>query len=108
VSNDVERESLETFFEKIIAGDTNFSNAATTTANTCLALTPAMMDQLKSTLKNIPPEPMGEFMRERGCPPEKWLLFSPASLKTEGLIAPEYVRFSELILNPICLKRMEI
>lgn len=68
-------------------------------------LAPADMEQLVRLLQ---PEPIGQWMREQGNPPEHWLLVLPLGMKDEfgGLTARlDYVRFSPLLDIPIFIAR---
>ena len=83
---------------------TNFSTTTASTAST--ALTYEGLKAAIDSLPHIPPEPLGEYMRERGCPPEEgWLLFLPASMRDDaGPFPPTYVRFSPAIREPVMLR----
>lgn len=59
----------------------------------------AQLDRMAQLINSMPPEPIGEWMRQRGNPPEQWCLVLPESMRTAPdapAFWPEYVRFSPL------------
>ena len=61
--------------------------------------------RMAAALSSMPPEPIGQWMREKGYPPEEWALWLPSSFKAQGpAIWPTYVQFSSLIDQPLFLK----
>lgn len=74
------------------------TNAVTYTsaAPPCQALTLEALERAVALVEALPPEPIGEWMRAQGCPPECWTVIFPESLRDEGgpCIWPSYVRFS--------------
>lgn len=55
-------------------------------------------------MDTIGPEPVAEFMRERGHPPEKWDLWLPESFRIASVL-PSYVKFSKLLDRPVFIER---
>ena len=58
-------------------------------------------------LRKLPPEPIGEWMRKRGYPPEEWVLVAPIEMRPEGvseMLVPSYVRFSRLVTEPVFIR----
>lgn len=97
------REPLDAFFEKVIAGTDFTTTCAYSTVNPALTY-----EGIKAAIDSLPPikpEPIGEYMRAHGFPPEDgWLLFMPESMRDKaGPFPPTYVRFSALIDAPIML-----
>ncbi len=71
-------------------------------------LTADMLEHMAQLLERLPPEPIGEFMRSKGHPPEHWTLTLPEAMRKEldgiraGLFGwPEYVVFSPLVSKPL-------
>ena len=63
--------------------------------------------RIADVLRKLPPEPIGEWMRERGYPPEEWILIAPAGMRPEGIsemLVPSYVRFSRLVPEPVFIR----
>jgi hypothetical protein len=87
------------YFESLFRS-TDFSHTTTAAYPSSGPLT---YEAIKAAIDALPPEPIGEYMRERGCPPEDgWLLFLPASMRDDALpFPPAYVRFSALIAKPV-------
>lgn len=84
------------------------SGATYTTASTTAqkALTLADLDRVAQMLRSMPPEPIGEWMRAQGHPPERWLVVLPVSLREmtpEPMLWPSYVVFSSLLDRPVFL-----
>jgi hypothetical protein len=68
----------------------------------------ADIDRMADLIRNLPPEPIGEWMRMKGCPPEDWIAVLPKSVQTDGvgpMFWPSYVRFSSVITSPVFLRR---
>lgn len=83
-------------------------NYAATTASTSQAKTPTLQDieRVAKMLEAMPPEPIGEWMRQQGRPPEQWRVVLPESLRDEaGSLAahlwPAYVAWSSATDRPI-------
>lgn len=68
--------------------------ASTSAVSTSTAPATLSLASLEKALADIPPEPIGEWMREQGFPPETSLAILPLTMR--GLLPfwPEYVRFS--------------
>lgn len=50
-------------------------------------------------------EPIGQWMRSEGCPPEEWVVFLPSEMRRQvGPCPPSYVRFSNHIPGPVIVK----
>ena len=88
------------------------------TATTCTTATPpdwdpcaSMLDRMESVLRSIPPEPIGEWMRAQGTPPEEWTLVLPTKYREtrQGpAIWPSYVVFSTILEQPVVLHRSRV
>lgn len=67
------------------------------------------VNDIVRAIERFPPEPLGQWMREQGFPPEDGgMLVLPESLRDElGLqfATPFYLRFSDLISQPVLLVR---
>ena len=82
--------------------DATTSTVPTTPPTT---LTLAAVEKL---LADIPPEPIGEWMREQGFPPEASLLVLPETMRGQLPVWPSYVRFSVDVSSPVlCLDLMK-
>ena len=84
---------------------TNEANTHQAPENT---LTMGCLHQMADLLKNIPPEPIGEWMRAQGRPPEQWRVVFPRAIldKLDGPVAwPGYVSFSGALERPVFLPR---
>jgi hypothetical protein len=64
-----------------------------------------LVDAMKLLEATIGPEPWAAFMREKGCPPEEWDLYLPATPLAASLRLPDYVKISKAIEAPVCLRR---
>lgn len=71
---------------------------------------PATFDlaALEKLLADIPPEPIGEWMREQGFPPETSLAILPETMRSQLPIWPSYVRFSLGVAEPTLARRPEV
>lgn len=88
----------------------NVYSGTCTTASTSTAATTATVDNMAKALElleSMKPEPFGEWMRARGCPPEVWDLFLPWHMQHEHgpMIWPPYVKFSLLVDQALCVRR---
>lgn len=87
----------------------NFTSTASTTPLTTPTLE-SLSDAMRA-LQALPPEPIGEWMRQEGHPPEEWDLWLPkAALQRvdSPTFWPSYVRFSDNLLGPVFLRRIVI
>jgi len=69
-----------------------------------------MADLLRArqVLEGMPSEPIGEWMRARGCPPEEWVLVLPDSMRDKveaPALLPSYVQFSSVPTAQVFLAR---
>lgn len=74
------------------------------------AVTYGDLVRIVDQLRKLPPEPMGEWMRKCGYPPEEWILIAPAGMMPEGvseMLVPSYVRFSSLVPEPVFVRPLE-
>ena len=65
------------------------------------------LDRLAEIVCGMPKEPFGEWMRQKGYPPEKWVTVIPEKMRTYGgqKALPNYVRFSHHIDSPVFIRR---
>ena len=59
-------------------------------------------------LRDRPPEPIGEWMRKQGHPPEDWRLMLPMRMLDEikaPVVWPDYVGFSTILDQPMFVAR---
>lgn len=86
--------------------DLAFSTAATTRTTSAAAPTTFDLAALEKLLADVPPEPIGEWMREQGFPPETSVLILPAAMrdKLPPFGWPTYVRFSLNARDPMLVK----
>lgn len=82
--------------------------STTTTTAEPKVLTTDMLERMVQLLESLPPEPIGEYMRSKGHPPEHWTLILPAAMREELDVIragqfgwPEYVVFSPLVSKPL-------
>lgn len=85
-------------------------SATCTTASTSQAKTLTLQDigRMAQVLEAMPPEPIGEWMRQQGRAPEQWRVVLPAALRTlSGVpeVWPDYVAFSPAIDKPVFVAR---
>lgn len=78
---------------------------STTTAGTgeTKPLTLADLKHLANILR-APPEPIGEWMRQQGHPPEQWRIILPQNMREDVLcpqLLPHYVAFSPVVSEPV-------
>lgn len=71
------------------------------TASTSTATAPSLesLERIKRLLDSMPPEPIGEWMRSQGYPPESWRVIIPSALledPSQARLWPSYVQFSPL------------
>ena len=60
------------------------------------ALTYASISKMMQTIASLPPEPIGAWMRAKGCPPEEWMLYLPKyHMTTFGPHSPSYACYVE-------------
>lgn len=86
----------------------NYSSATTSTAQ-AKTLTLQDIERMAKLLEAMPPEPIGEWMRRQGCPPEQWRVVLPASLQDKAggpALWPDYVAFSAAIDSPVFMPRV--
>ena len=58
-------------------------------------------------LRCMPPEPIGQWMRSKGHPPEQWTLVVPKKmfLLDGPLFLPSYVRASSTLDKPVFIRK---
>jgi len=91
------------------SADNNSSTYTTTTASTVPQLTMAVLDSMMQILRDMPPEPIGEWMRAQDRPPERWRVVLPQKLRNESdgpMCWPDYVAFSPLLDKPVFMPRV--
>lgn len=84
--------------------------AYTTTASTTQqrTLTLADIERAAQMLRDMPPEPIGEWMRQQGQPPDEWCLILPQRMRDkigEPMFWPDYVAFSPVLAQPVFVRR---
>ena len=83
---------------------------STTTASTAQqkTLTLADLERTVQMLRDMPPEPIGEWMRSQDRPPENWRVVLPQKVRDEvqgPMFWPDYVAFSPVLDKPVFLPR---
>jgi hypothetical protein len=84
------------------------ANATTASTAQVKALTLVDVDRMAQMLRDIPPEPIGEWMRAQGRPPEQWRVAFPKAIREAAggpMFWPEYVAFSDALERPVFLSR---
>ena len=66
---------------------------------------PINLEQLAGVLRRIGPEPIAEWMRSKGFPPETYRLVLPARMAADLLIRPSYVTISSTTEEPMFMLR---
>jgi hypothetical protein len=56
----------------------------------------ALFAEMRRVLASIPPEPIGEWMRSKGFPPEQYIVVLPKAMREHLIFPPRYVLFSYL------------
>jgi hypothetical protein len=84
--------------------------ATATTASTTQQkpLTLADLERVAQVLRDMPAEPIGEWMRAQDRPPEQWRVVFPKAMRetAEGpTLWPDYVAFSDVLDRPVFLPR---
>lgn len=81
---------------------------ATTAASTTPAAAPTALQlaALEKLLADVPPEPIGKWMREQGFPPETSLAILPETMRGQLPFWPEYVRFSVHVGAPTLVQNV--
>ena len=87
--------------DKLIANGMPFAPMAASTS-TVPSTPPSTLtlEKLEAAIGAIPPEPIGEWMREQGFPPETSLVILPEMMRPQLPIWPSYVRFSTHVGKP--------
>jgi hypothetical protein len=89
-----------------------FNGGACTTAaaQPPAASTPgAILAQMDAAMTELGPEPIGEWMRALGFPPEGWTLILPNVMRHTGpAIWPDYVVFTGILRGAYVAPRNEI
>lgn len=75
-----------------------------TTIPASTGTTEQMLAAIEKLLADIPPEPIGEWMREQGFPPETSLVLLPETMRSQLPVWPKYVRFSLDVGEPVLAK----
>ena len=78
-------------------------NNANTTSGAA-STTTLTLESLRAAVAKIDPEPIGEWMRAQGFPPERCLLVLPAHMKSGSKFWPSYVRFSAYVNDPVLVQ----
>lgn len=67
------------------------------------------IETLLDAMAKIPKEPIGEWMREQGHPPEEWNLILPEHMKPDPVPAllPKYLGFSKFVKEAVFLYRID-
>lgn len=66
------------------------------------------LKRMMQAFHSLPPEPIGEWMRKQGMPPEWWQLILPVTMRHERpdvRFWPDYVAFSPLVTAPVFISR---
>ena len=84
--------------------------ASATTAGIAQQKTVTLADlqRISQVLRDMPPEPIGEWMRAQDRPPEQWRVVFPMAIReaAEGpMFWPDYVAFSDVLERPVFLPR---
>jgi hypothetical protein len=79
----------------------NYGTASTGTTGLVIPLDVAAIDKMLKAMADVVPEPIGEWMRSKGFPPESSLLILPYAMAEGFLFPPQYVRFSRLVSSPV-------
>ena len=84
--------------------------ANATTASTVQAKMPTLADleRMTQVLRDMPPEPIGEWMRAQDRPPEQWRAVFPKAVREAAdgpMLWPDYVAFSDVLERPVFLPR---
>lgn len=96
---------IEALLDKLIANGMPFATMASTAS---APVDPLTLDKLKAVIADIPPEPIGEWMREQGFPPETSVLMLPETMRSHLPFWPSYVRFSLGAAEPMLARRPEV
>lgn len=84
--------------------DANRSLIASTSTVPATIPSTLSLATLEKLLADIPPEPIGEWMREQGFPPETSLALLPETMRSQLPFWPEYVRFSVDVKEPTLMR----
>ena len=71
-------------------------------------LTMADLKRIVNVVRDMSPEPIGEWMRRQGHPPEQWRMVMPQAMRKEvegPMFWPDYVAFSPLLDKPVFIRR---
>jgi hypothetical protein len=63
------------------------------------------LDMLVKAANSMSPEPIGQWMRSKGYPPEMYRLVLPRSMAGDLLFLPSYVSISTMVDVPIFMLR---
>lgn len=67
-----------------------------------------LLDRMEQIMRETQPEPIGEWMRSQGRPPEHWRVVLPRKMRDSAdrpLIWPDYVAFSDVLSRPVFIPR---
>lgn len=82
------------------------------TASTAQTKTPTLQDieRMVALVEAMPPEPIGEWMRQLGFSPEQWRVVLPETMRARIVgpaLWPDYVAFSSAIDRPVFVPRAQ-
>lgn len=82
------------------------------TASTAQTKTPTLQDieRMVALVEAMPPEPIGEWMRQLGFSPEQWRVVLPETMRARIVgpaLWPDYVAFSSVIDRPVFVPRAQ-
>lgn len=73
-------------------------SSGTSTTGATPFISPADLQRMADALDVIGPEPIGEWMRAQGYPPEKYVLYLNTSRRVDmGPFTPRYVAFVDCV-----------
>ena len=86
---------------------TDTSASTCTTPGSQKPFTIADFECAAALVRSMPPEPIGQWMRSKGCPPEQWTLLIPSKMFDFGgpVFLPSYVKRNNHIDEPMFLRR---
>lgn len=83
------------------------AGTSTTASNTAPAPPVSLEALLQAMIKAVSlpqPDPIGEWMRDQGFPPETSLLILPETMRSLLDFPPRYVKFSVVASSPMLVK----
>lgn len=97
---------IEAALDRLAQNGMLFTTAATASTAPTAPPSKLSLEKIQAMLDAVGPEPLGEWMREQGFPPEASLLILPETMRSQlpSFAWPRYVRFSLNVSAPTLMR----